>query len=79
MTNRNRYSVEEIRKMLYEKGEFAYTYLNEEGKELHALANMIVFSKFISKAHNTNEICVAYEDYEITCIIPISQIIEIKD
>lgn len=79
MTNRNKYSVEEIRKMLCEKGEFACTYLNEDGKELSTLANMIVFSKFISQAYNTNEICVAYEDYDITCVIPISKIINIED
>lgn len=80
MTNRNKYSVEEIRKILYEKGEFAYTYLNEEGKELHTIANMLIFSKFISKAHKTNgEICVAYEEYDINSITPISRIIEIED
>lgn len=80
MTNRNKYSVEEIQKILCEKGEFAYTYLNEEGKELHTIANMLIFSKFISKAHKTNgEICVAYEEYDINSITPISRITEIED
>ncbi len=41
---------------------------------------MLIFSKFISKAHETNgEICVAYEEYDINSITPISKIINIED
>lgn len=77
---KSKYSVEEIRKILYEKGEFVYTYKNYKGTESKSIANMLIFSKFISKAHETNgEICVAYEEYDINSITPISKIINIEN
>ena len=76
---KNKYSVEEIRKILCEKSEFVYTYENYKGTESKTRANMIIFSKFISDAHETNgEICVAYEEYDINSITPISKIINIE-
>lgn len=53
---------------------------NYKGTESKSIANMLIFSKFISKAHETNgEICVAYEEYDINSITPISKIINIED
>ena len=76
---KSKYSVEEIRKILYEKEEFVYTYKNYKGTESKTRANMLIFSKFISDAFETNEICVAYEEYDINSITPISRIINIED
>ena len=77
---KSKYSVEEIRKILLEKEEFNYTYINYKGDESKSIANMLIFSKFISDAHETNgEICVAYEEYDINSITPISKIINIED
>lgn len=79
MKNDKKYSVEEIQEILCKKGEFVYTYKTNDGEESKTVANTIIFSKFISKAFKTNELCVAYEDYDINGIVPISQIINIED
>lgn len=76
---KNKYSIEKIQEILCKKGEFTYTYKNIDGKESKTIANMIIFSKFINDAYDTNEICVAYEEYDINGIVPISQIINIED
>ncbi|MDU2897960.1 MAG: hypothetical protein ACLURU_00505 [Finegoldia magna] len=76
---KSKYSVEEIQKILFNKGEFVYAYKNDNGTESKSIANMLIFSKFISDAFETNEICVAYEEYDINSITPISRIINIED
>ena len=76
---KSKYSVEKIQEIICKYGSFIYTYKNDHGTESKAIANMLIFSKFISDAHETNgEICVAYEEYDINSITPISKIINIE-
>lgn len=76
---KNKYSIEEIQKILCEKGEFVYTYKTDEGKESSTVANIIFFSKDIHDAYGINEICVAYKEYsDVNGIVPISKITNIK-
>lgn len=79
MKSGNKYSVEEIQKLLCKKGEFTYTYKNWQGELKTTRANMVVFSKWISQNFETKELCVAYEEYDVQCITPISKIISIID
>lgn len=78
MKSGNKYSVEEIQELLRKKGEFTYTYKNWQGELKTTLANMIVFSKWISQNFETKELCVAYEEYDIQGITPISKIESIE-
>lgn len=76
--NKNKYSIEEIQEILCKHGEFEYTYVTDDGTKFKNVANMIIFTKYIKDAYKTNELCVAYEDYDINGVVPISRIVDIK-
>lgn len=71
------YTVEDIQKILTEHAEFDFVTLNNNGEEITLSADSIVFAHWIIDAYHTTEICVAYQDYDICNITPISKIIKI--
>ena len=79
MKSGNKYSVEEIQEILRKKGEFTYTYKDWQGEQKTTVANMIIFSKWISQNFETKEFCVAYEEFDVQSIVPISKIESIED
>lgn len=74
------YNVEEIMKIIEEKGEATYSFINhaQDDKKQKSIFNVIFFDANIKNEFGKSELCVSYVDGDaIHYPTPISDIIEI--
>lgn len=73
-----KYTVKDIKKILEEKEIFEFMKINNDGKKEGPFeANMIFFENWLINNFQTKEFCVAFQEYDMCNITPISKIVEI--